>query len=371
MERLSHSKYYIQGGIFSAVVAILLIAIVSYLHISTPPGFTIVHIVHYYLLYLIIIFVAMKFGFLGGVISSVIITLLYAPTVYLNIFNLKHYHIRSLVEILMMYTLGIFAGVYSQRLYLKTCRLQDAFEKLKKYSQDKIKMEQEIAKSEKLRVMGQLSAGIAHEIKNPLASLRSAAKMLKDGKNLPQLLDIMISEIDRLNTFVERFLQYANFGKIEDQKISVTKLYLELKELLKLLVSPYKDINVAFNCKIEDEKFIKGDINNLKQAFLNIFSNAIEEISDIDYNKEIFFEAFYEENWVVFKIKDSGYGIKEDLIEKVFEPFFTTKETGTGLGLTITNKIIKEHGGILEIENQNGATFIIKLQLENYENSVS
>lgn len=371
MERLSHSKYYIPGSLFSGILAFSLIAIVSYLHISTPSGFAIIHIVHYYLLYLIIIFVAMKFGFLGGIISSVLITTLYAPSIYMNIFNLKHYQIRSLVEILMMYTLGIFAGIYSQRLYLKTCKLQDAFEKLKKYSQEKIKMEQEIAKSEKLRVMGQLSAGIAHEIKNPLASLRSAAKMLKGGKNLPQLLDIMISEIDRLNTFVERFLQYANFGKIEDKEISITKLYLELKELLKLIVTPYKDINVTFNCQIEDEKFIKGDINNLKQAFLNIFSNCIDEISNIDYNKEILFEAFYEENWVVFKIKDNGHGIKEDLIEKVFEPFFTTKESGTGLGLTITNKIIKEHDGILEIENDNGATFIIKLQLENYENSVN
>jgi len=84
----------------------------------------------------------------------------YAPNIYLNLFNLKHYHIRGVVEVLMMYTLGIFAGTYSQRLYLKNCKLQDAYDKLKRYAEEKIHMEQEIARSEKLRVMGQLSAGI-------------------------------------------------------------------------------------------------------------------------------------------------------------------------------------------------------------------
>jgi len=355
-------KYYIPGGKISLITSIIAIGIIVYLHINTPPGFHIIHIIHYYMLYLVVIYTAMKFGFLGGLLSACIITVFYAPGVYLNLFDLQHYQVRSFVEILMMYTLGLFAGLYSQRIYLQNSKLKQTYEQLEKSIEEKIKMEKEVAKSEKLRVMGQLSAGIAHEIRNPLASLKSASRMLKDGRNSPQILDIMISEIDRLNSFVERFLQYANFGKIENEKIEVSSFFDELAELLRLLCKSTDDIDLKIRNYLDEDCFMEGDVNNLKQVFLNIFSNSVEELKGQTGVKKLFFEVDCEDGYVVFRIKDTGSGIPDEIKERIYEPFFTTKETGTGLGLTITAKIIKDHDGILHIENDNGAHFTIKFK---------
>lgn len=362
-------NYYIPGSKVAAFISIVSISVVTYLHTTTPPGFHIIHIIHYYMLYLIVIYTAMKFGFLGGFFSAFIITLFYAPEVYTNLFSLQHYQIRSFVEVLMMYTLGLFAGLYSQRLYLQNTKLKETYRELEKSTEEKIRMEKEIAKSEKLRVMGQLSAGIAHEIRNPLASLKSAARMLKDGKNSPQVLEIMISEIDRLNAFVERFLQYANFGKIENEKINISYFFDELCELLQLLCKTDENIRLEIKNNAEDDCYIYGDTNNLKQVFLNIFSNSVEELRSSEEEKKITFEVSCEEEYINFIIRDTGSGIDEDIQDKIYDPFFTTKESGTGLGLTITAKIIKDHDGVLDILNDSGAKFVIKFKRAFYENT--
>jgi len=367
-------KYYIPGSKSSFVISVIAVVVIVYLHITTLPGFHIIHIIHYYMLYLVVIYVAMKFGFLGGLISAFVITIFYAPGVYLNIFDLRHYHIRSFVEVLMMYTLGLFAGLYSQKLYLQNYKLkqmrdelEESLKMLQNSTDEKIQMEKEIAKSDKLRVMGQLAAGIAHEIRNPLASLKSASIMLREGNHSPKISKIMISEIDRLNAFVERFLQYANFGKIENEPINVKTFFSELCELFSLLCKTDSDIHLVTNGLVGENCFIEGDINNLKQVFLNIFSNSVEELKNYNGEKTIYFEIKCEEDYVIFRVRDTGNGIPEELQSKICDPFFTTKETGTGLGLTITNKIIKDHEGILDISNNNGAEFTIKFKRYYHE----
>ncbi|UOD35691.1 HAMP domain-containing histidine kinase [Deferribacteraceae bacterium V6Fe1] len=364
MGKLSIEKYFIPGSKLAGGIALVAFIIVMFFHHTTPSDVSIVHIVHYYMLYLIVIFMAMNFGFLGGVLTSLVITILYAPSVYLNIFSLKHYHIRSFVEILMMYTLGIFAGIYSQKLYREKLKVQNAYKELEQAAEEKIRLEKEYAKSEKLRVMGQLSAGIAHEIRNPLASLKSAARLIKSGKNTEQLTDILISEIDRLNNFIERFLQYARFGKIENKNVLIKNFYMELLEWLKLATkSTNENIQIIENYECEEKAYIRGDINNLKQAFINIFLNSVEELKNNNSDRKIIeFAVKCEDGKAIFLIKDNGRGIPDEIKERIFEPFFTTKDSGSGLGLTITSKIISEHDGDLIITNNNGAQFTIILK---------
>jgi signal transduction histidine kinase len=316
------------------------------------------------MLYIIVIIIAMNYGLIGGILASFVITVSYAPNIYLNIFELKHYHLRSFVEVLMMYTLGIFAGFYSQKLYLEKIKVQNAYKELEAATEEKIRMEKEFAKSEKLRALGQLSAGIAHEIRNPLASLKSAAKLIKSGKNIEQLTDILVTEIDRLNSFIERFLQYARFGRIENKNIFIKNFYMELLEWLKLATkSTNENIKIIENYQCDENAQIKGDINNLKQAFINIFLNSVEELKSNNSDRKIIeFAVNCEDEKIIFCIKDNGRGISENIKEKIFEPFFTTKESGSGLGLTITSKIISEHEGDLKISNNNGAQFTISLK---------
>jgi len=371
MVELSIKKYYIPGSKLSALIAVVILIIVMFFHYSTPSDISIIHIVHYYMLYLIVIFMAMNFGFLGGLLTSFVITIFYAPSIYLNIFSLKHYHIRNFVEVLMMYTLGIFAGIYSQKLYSEKLKVQKAYKELEQAVEEKIKLEKEYAKSEKLRAIGQLSAGIAHEIRNPLASLKSAANLIKSGKNAEQFLDILITEIDRLNNFIERFLQFAKFGKIENKTIIVKDFYQELLEWLKLATKSSKDnIEIIENLECDENAKIEGDLNNLKQAFINIFINSVEELKNCNIDKKtIEFDVKCEEKHIIFKIKDNGRGVPEEIKDKIFEPFYSTKDYGSGLGLTITSKIINEHDGNLTINNNNGAEFIISLKRVIDENT--
>lgn len=365
------SNYYIPGGWKSFAISILATILVSYLHFSAKSVHSVIHFFHYYFFYLIVIYSAHKFGFLGGLISSFILSLIYNPRVYL-IFSIDTDLLRPIIEVIMMYTLGIFSGIFSQKLYVEKEKLRKVSEELKlslelleKSMAEKIRMEKEIAKSDRLRVLGQLTAGIAHEIRNPLAAIRSGINLIKNGQQDDRIIDVVTSEIDRLNKFVERFLQYAKGGKVEDVDINVKELIEELAELVRLTSKDRQ--NLTFNCSTElnEGVLIRGDKNYLKQAIYNILLNSIEAVSLHKDQGLISFRGYIEGEKVVFEITDNGPGIEKSLMDAIFEPFFTTKETGTGLGLTIASKIIKEHNGEIIIENNGGTKFMIKIPTVN------
>ncbi|MGA1847145.1 sensor histidine kinase [Deferribacter abyssi] len=377
ISKIDIKKLYIPGGYVSLIFAFIGTAVVSYFHFNVPNGLNLVHFVHYYFFYLIVIYAAAKFGILGGVAFSLLLSVIYNLDVYLNLFHLPHYLIRPFIEILMIYTVGLFTGVLSQKLYNENLKLQklteelkESLELLRKRTEEKIKMEREIAKSDRLRVLGQLSAGIAHEVRNPLAAIKTATNMLKNGKYREDIINIIIKEIDRLNEFIERFLQYAKFSKRYSEKIYVKAFIDELMEFVKLINKDYRNVIVNTEILIGENIFIRGDLNYLKQAFINIFSNSFEELKGVD-EARIDFYVRSENGKIKFIIKDNGKGFETDNIEKIFEPFYTTKSDGTGLGLTITYKIVKEHGGVITAANENGAKITIELEGFENENSVN
>jgi signal transduction histidine kinase len=311
---------------------------------------------------------AHKFGLIGGILSSIVLSLIYNPKAYLIVFSGDKELIRPVLEILMMYTLAIFSGLFSQKIYCEKEKLKKVSEELKdslvlleRSVEEKIKMEKEIAKADRLRVIGQLTAGIAHEIRNPLAAIRSGIKLLKNRKSNERIVDLVISEVDRLNSFVERFLQYASVGKSEDIEIRAKELFDEVRELTKLTCKNKKDIIFQSTLEIDGDVLIRGDKNYLKQALFNIVLNSIEACESMNYQGKVLVNGYFDEKAVFFKVSDNGPGISESVRDTIFEPFFTTKEKGTGLGLTIANKIIKEHDGEISIENNGGLRFIVKL----------
>ncbi|KAA0257147.1 GHKL domain-containing protein [Deferribacter autotrophicus] len=368
---------YIPGGYLPFFLTVIGTAIVSYFHFNLPYKASVIHYTHYYFFYLIVIYGAVKFGILGGILFSMVLSSIYNFDVYLNLFRLPHYLIKPFIEVLMIYTVGLLTGVLSQKLYnenlklkMLTEELQESLELLRKNTEEKLKMEREIAKSDRLRVLGQLSAGIAHEIRNPLAAIKTAANMLKNGKYKEETLQIIIKEIDRLNEFLERFLQYAKFGKRFNEKINIKIFIDEIMDFVKLINKDYPNVQVNTNIALNENVFIQGDLNYLKQAFINIFANSFEELKSVDKG-QIDFSVKVEDGKIKFIIKDNGKGFENDNLEKVFEPFYTTKNDGTGLGLTITHKIIKEHGGSIIIENDNGAKITIELEVLENENSTN
>lgn len=362
---LDSKLFFIKGSIKNFLLILFASSVTLYFHLVESEISHIVHVFHYYFFFLIVIYSAHSFGFLGGVLCSLFLSVSYS---FKFAGHLGH-DFQYLIEAALMVTVGVFTGFFSQKLYLEkekfmgvSHELSETLDVVRKRSEELLLLEREVARIDRLRMLGQLIAGVAHEIRNPLAAIKSGVLMLKKGKQSEEILNIITKEIDRLNDIVERFLQYAKVSKGRNDNINITSFLEEVVEMAKLYLKEKSDILFSTSFHIEKDYFIKGDVNYLKQAFLNIILNAFDAVSDLDSEGKVSLSAECSEGNVNFTIKDNGKGIPEEVLDKIFDPFFTTKNTGTGLGLSIAAKIIEEHEGKISVKTGLETEFIITLK---------
>lgn len=228
-------------------------------------------------------------------------------------------------------------------------------------------MEAEVKRKEKWAFIGELSASIAHELRNPLASLKGSVEMLRE-KKVPeeyaeQLMGIALSEMDRLNAIITDFLLYAKPRELNKQPFDIHQSLKDVITLMEGSGTIEKDVNISAD--LNGSLLITGDAKQIQQVFWNLSLNAIDAVSGRG-SIEIFTRKNSDTTEIFFR--DSGKGIDRSNIDKVFYPFFTTKETGTGLGLSIAHKIIEEHGGKIEVNSGGtgkGSTFRVILPNNN------
>ncbi|MEM3370041.1 MAG: ATP-binding protein, partial [Candidatus Micrarchaeia archaeon] len=217
-----------------------------------------------------------------------------------------------------------------------------------------------------LAVIGELSSSIAHEIRNPLASLKSSIELLKDEsiplENRRRLMDIAIDEMERLNKFITDFLAYSRPSPCEFTVFDLNILIDDIVELLKKMVEE-KDIKIIKN--YNGKVLIKADPQKMKQVLWNLGINAIESMEG--KGGVLTISTTEQSNNIRVIVKDTGIGIKDEDKQKIFYPFYTTKQNGTGLGLAIAYRIIEEHSGSLFVNSEYGfgTTFEIILKKEN------
>ncbi|GBE05253.1 sensor protein ZraS [bacterium BMS3Abin10] len=214
-------------------------------------------------------------------------------------------------------------------------------------------METEMRKKEKWAFIGELSALIAHELRNPLASLKASVEMLLEKKvsnqHADQLMKIALSEMDRLNGIVTDFLLYA---KPQQMRKDFFDLNRSLKDLAMLLCgSESVNKNIKISEDLQGELFMTGDSKQLQQVFWNLGTNAIDAVSE---GGELIISTEKKDGSIEVVFADTGKGISKDDMDNIFYPFFTTKEGGTGLGLAIAQRITEAHGGKIKVE-PNGA----------------
>ncbi|MEE8328538.1 MAG: ATP-binding protein, partial [Thermodesulfovibrionia bacterium] len=195
-------------------------------------------------------------------------------------------------------------------------------------------MEAEIKTKERLAFIGELSALIAHELRNPLASLKASVEMLREGKvtdqHADQLMGIALSEVDRLNGIVTDFLFYAKPQRLNKSPFDLLR---SLRDVITLLRSSKTDkANVKITENFSGELLAIADSGQLRQIFWNLGNNAMDAVSE---GGEVIISAEKKHDILEVVFRDTGVGIDEEDIEKIFYPFFTTKEKGTGLGLAI------------------------------------
>ncbi|WP_186445524.1 PAS domain-containing sensor histidine kinase [Paenibacillus cremeus] len=205
-----------------------------------------------------------------------------------------------------------------------------------------------LLKSEKLSIVGQLAAGVAHEIRNPLTSLKGFVQLLqmKTG-GFREYFEIMLSELDRINCIVSEFMVIAKPQVVQFEIKDLRKI---LQDVIALLDTQAILNNVQIHSEIdEDIPLIHCEENQLKQVFINILKNAIEAMPE---GGDVVVQMKADEGSIDIRFVDQGCGISEERLALLGEPFYTTKEKGTGLGLMVSHKIIEGHQGKLQVQSQ-------------------
>ncbi|MEH7126573.1 PAS domain S-box protein [Bacillus sp. JJ1773] len=209
------------------------------------------------------------------------------------------------------------------------------------------KMDEFILRTEKLSLVGQLAAGVAHEIRNPLTSIKGFLQLMQKELHKPNYLEIMLSEIDSIEKIIQEFL---SLSKPHASKLAPTDINALLQYVVTLINAHAKLKNIDIVLVSDSElPIIHCDEHQMKQVFVNILQNAVEAMTN---GGEIEIQTMrYESDNIRFRFIDQGCGITEDRIKSIGEPFYSTKEKGTGLGLMISHKIVQEHGGTIKLES--------------------
>lgn len=234
-------------------------------------------------------------------------------------------------------------------------------EELKKMHQ----MEAELRKLDRLSALGQLAAGVAHEVRNPLGIIKNSAQILR-GSSLgearrKEILNFIVEESDRINKVIDNFLQFARSPKMKKEKIEINSV---IDRTVRLVGDTLAKNKIEVEKDYTDLIFsVHADPSQLQQLFLNLILNAIEAMP---HGGKLEISTRLEDHGVRIIFADTGGGIPKGLKKKIFEPFYTTRKHGTGLGLAIAHKIVENHGGRIEVESEveKGSTFNIWLPVE-------
>jgi PAS domain S-box-containing protein len=228
-----------------------------------------------------------------------------------------------------------------------------------------IKMENEFRRMGELAAIGQLAASIAHELRNPLSSIKGAAQFLRkeyeDHSSVVEFLDIIVEEVNGLNKLTTDFLDFARPMQFDLKPTDVSRVVEKTLQLMSIHIT---DSNVVVKEALaRDLPSIQADPKQLEQVLKNMFINALQAMPEGGVLQVE--TGVVPSGGVYFSVSDTGIGIDQDKLDRIFLPFVTTKTKGTGLGLSIVNRIVENHGGRIEVTSEpgSGATFKVYLPL--------
>ncbi|WP_457552513.1 ATP-binding protein [Desulfobacula sp.] len=361
------------------LLLLIFVSAIGILHAITPGHMIFYHDTYRRLSYFPITIGAIFYGLWGGVSLAVLSCLAFIPHLFKFWANGPQAYYSELSEILFYLAAGLVIGLISSRENklrekYKTLseKLAGSYKRLHDQTSKLLAAEKQLGQSQRLSLLGQVSASLAHEIKNPLASIKGAAEILADevpkGHPKHEFIEIMRSEISRLNHSVEDVLTYCR-GQQKQDKGSQDSIENIINRVVLLLEAGLKEkaIQVVILSEPDKNRFV-ADKDAMIQVLMNIILNAIEAV---EKNGKILIEFGKQGKECFVRISDDGHGIDENLVKEVFQAFVTFKKEGTGLGLVISKKIVESLGGTIEIKESSlgGAAFTIVLPEQKIENN--
>jgi nitrogen-specific signal transduction histidine kinase len=238
--------------------------------------------------------------------------------------------------------------------------------------EDAMESQKHLYQADKLATLGTLAAGLAHEIKNPIAAIKGFSQMIGksfetgDKEAIKDFEDVVPRQLDKINDLVERLLKLSKPVSYEKRSLNIN---IVLEDIIKLTEKQAINQKVQITKELNAANEIIGDPDQLTQAFLNLILNGIQSMPDGGILAIKTLDINDHGHNISIEIKDTGVGIPEDKLDKIFDPFWTTKEGGMGLGLAVTKKIIDDHKGKIDVESEigKGTIFQVRLGGEEYK----
>ncbi len=352
-------------------LVVILIISISFLHYTTVPSKGVIHDIYRRLYYIPIIIAAFRYEWVGGVFSAGIITLIYLPHLLQQWSLSPAQGWNKLFEVILFNVVGILTGVLVTRQAEERRRYQNTAKKLDKslkelqvQSKRLIETEENLRIADRLAVLGELTASLAHEVRNPLGSIGGAARLLAQDKLKPdekqEVSEILQKEVDRLNQVVESYLGAARNDSRRTHTFQLTEV---VDSIQKLLAEKTRKKGIAFSIRLPSGSItLTMDLNQLYQILLNILLNAVDAMPD---GGTITLIAQIEGDDLHLQVYDEGIGMSPETLDHIWDTFYTTKQNGTGLGLPIVRRMVDENDGSITIQSEpnKGTTVNIRLPM--------
>ncbi len=317
-----------------------------------------------------IMYAALRFGWRGGLVTTAAAAASYLPhAVTMHAAQPFPGYLPSRIMALLEFCLAAAViGVLSERDRHQRRTLEQTTKRLNHVYNQLQGSYERMKRSERLYAAGELSAGLAHEIRNPIASIAGAAELLQRNADSEQrrrdCLGIISKECNRLNHLLKSFMDFAKPRLPMFQTVAVAPILASAMELAAHAIGRQP---VALRQDLgSDLPALECDAEQIKQVLLNLLLNAIQAMP---HGGEIVVSAKSQKGNLVIAVRDQGCGISRENLGRLFDPFFTTKEAGTGLGLSVAHQIVAQHGGSLWADPNpgGGTTFSIRLPLRRLE----
>jgi signal transduction histidine kinase len=355
-----------------AVMA-LLIAAISILHYTTPTLNWQYHLIFMQGYFIPILIGAFQFGIRGGLGTAVVISLIYYPHVMFQWGGLIETNLMRFMQIALFNIIGYLTGLKAQQeidekeRYQKTAiNLEKSLKKLEEQSEQLVELEEQVRFADRLAIVGELTASLAHEMRNPLGSIRGTVDILKN--ELPQeyrksdFFEILVSETNRLSAVVENYLGFARKKKVSPIQHDVCQI---MRDAGILLGSRARKDGIRLELSLPDQAvLIEGDPSETQQVVVNLLLNAVEavekagrivlKVEPAQIVSGATSKVARDGRFVRLIIEDEGPGIGPEELDKIFQPFYSTKPTGTGLGLAVVKRIVDENQWKIDVDSQVG-----------------
>lgn len=341
------------------------IVLISALHYLTDPRYALLHSIYQRLYYAPVIVGAYWYGVPGGLLAAGGAALAYIPHIQLVWSGNPAYSASQYAEVGMFFVAGLFVGLLADRQRRLTAQARRAAASLEQAYRELRDSQEQIRRADRLSALGEIAAALAHELRNPLASVKGAfeivAARVAPGTPEAEFADIGTKELGRLDELLGRFLSYARPQPPELQRARLDGLLDHVAALLE----PEAE-RAGVEVHIDSRQAIPEvlvDASQIEQVFLNVLLNAIQASPR---GGRVWIRHATERHRLVIDVLDEGPGIPAEHRARIFDPFFTTKEKGTGLGLAVSARIVAAHGGDIEAQPgpaQRGTCVRIRLPL--------